>query len=61
MKRSYVGEMAWAIEKARGSNHDRNPNRQAQVDGYLDYGFNVELARRDHRPLPARPEKEHMV
>lgn len=61
MKRTYVGEMAWAIEQAMLSNHDRNSNRFAQVDGLLRYGFSVELARRDHLPIPERPEITKLI
>ena len=61
MKRTYVGEMAWAIEQAIGRNHDRNPNRYVQVDGLLRYGFEVELARRDHLPIPERPDVTRLI
>ena len=54
-RRTYVGEMAMAIQRAMSANHDRNPNRCAQVNGWLEYGFAVEIARRGHEPIPARP------
>lgn len=54
-KRSYAEEMALAISKAMSANHDRNPNRQAEVEGWLKYGHAVAIARRGHEPIPERP------
>lgn len=33
-RRSYVGELELALEKICCANHDRNPNRQAQIASY---------------------------
>lgn len=54
-RRSYAEEMALALNKAYCANHDRNPNRMAEVTGWLQYGLSVAIARRGHEPIPARP------
>ena len=54
-RRSYAEEMALAIDKAICANNDRNPNRQAEVDGWLRYGLSVAIARRGSEPIPERP------
>ncbi len=54
-RRSYAEEMALAINRAMGAMHDRNPNRQAEVMGWLNWGHSVAIARRGHEPIPARP------
>ena len=55
-RRSYAEEMALAIDKAMSANHDRNPNRYAEVNGWLQYGQSVAIARRGHEPIPPRPD-----
>lgn len=55
MKRSYVEEMAHALSQAYAANHDRNPNRFAEVTGWLQWGLAVSIARRSHDPIPLRP------
>ena len=57
-KRTYVGELELAIDKALVANHDRNPNRYAEVNGWLSYGLSVAIARRGKEPLPERPERK---
>lgn len=57
-KRSYVEEMAHALNQALCANHDRNPNRCAEVNGWLYWGLEVAIARRSHLPLPPRPERK---
>jgi hypothetical protein len=54
-KRTYIGEMHLAIQKASTANHDRNPNRQAQVSGWLQYGMAVYIAKLGKEPIPPRP------
>ena len=61
VKRSYAGEMAWAIEQAMRNDHDRNSNRAAKVGAALKYGFEVELARRDHLPIPPRLDLDRTI
>ncbi len=58
MKRTYVGELEWALEQILMANSDRNPNRSAQVDAALQYGLAVAINRRGHEPLPPRPDME---
>lgn len=55
-RRSYAEEMALALNRAYSANHDRNPNRMAEVTGWLQYGLSVAIARRGHEPIPPRPE-----
>jgi hypothetical protein len=50
--------MEWAISNAIALNHDRNPNRMAQVTAALRYGHDCAIARRSHRPCPPRPDLE---
>lgn len=54
-QRTWVGELEHAISMARSANNDRNPNRQAEVDGWLGWGLAVAIARRSHAPIPPRP------
>lgn len=54
-RRSYAEEMALALNRAYSANHDRNPNRMAEVTGWLLYGLSVAIARRGREPIPARP------
>lgn len=56
MKRTYVGELEFALNSIRSSFHDRNPNRQAMVDAALAYANAVSIARRSRLPLPPRPK-----
>jgi hypothetical protein len=60
-KRTYVGELEWAIGQIRVAFQDRNPNRAAQINGLLDYAAKVSEARIDRKPLPPRPTPERMV
>lgn len=55
-KRSYASEMELALDMAKTANHDKNPNREAEVNGWLNYGLAIALARRSHAPMPQRPE-----
>ena len=55
-RKSYVEEMAHAISMAMMANHDRNPNRAAEVNGWLNWGHQVAIARRGHEPIPERPK-----
>lgn len=61
VRRSYAEEMAWAINQAYCANSDRNPNRNAQVTGFLLYGNEVAIARRGHEPIPQRPDIKYLV
>lgn len=36
-----VGALQRLIGKAHGANHDRNPNRQAEVSGYLSLAHDL--------------------
>lgn len=40
-KRTYVGEMEWALQEINTRNHDRNPNRIVQVTAAVQYGIQV--------------------
>lgn len=59
--RSYFGEPSWALEQINIVNHDRNPNRQAQLKRITDYGLKVAIAKRSHEPLPERPDIKNCV
>lgn len=61
-KRTYVGEMEWALNEAYavGSN-DRNPHRQAQLMAALQYGLAVGIARRSKEPMPPRPDMKKAI
>ena len=48
-------EMDWALNQAHTRNHDRNPNRAAQVGAALEYGIAIGIAARGDEPLPTRP------
>lgn len=61
MRRTYAGEMAWAMNMAYTRNYDRNPNRVAQVTVALLYGLAVDIARRSHEPLPERPDIDEAI
>lgn len=61
MKRTYVGEMAWALEAINSAHHDRNPNRAAQIDMAVKYGLAVAIARRSKDPIPHRPDMTRAV
>ena len=62
MKRTYIGELRWAIEEALSRNHDRNPHRQAQVDAALQYGFEVALSYQENGvPMPDRPQLDKAI
>lgn len=54
-RRTYVGELEWALEQANVVNHDQNPNRAAQLGAALKYGLAVAIARRSKEPIPPRP------
>jgi hypothetical protein len=56
IKRSYVGELEWVIDQIHCANHDRNQNRQAQLDCLTKYGMLVAIARRSKEPIPERPD-----
>lgn len=60
-KRTYVGEMEWALNEAYGANSDRNPNRQAQITAALQYGLAVAIARRSKEPIPPRPDMKKAI
>ena len=60
-RRSYAEEMALALNQVYVANSDRNPNRQAQINGWLMYGLAVSIARRGHEPIPERPDTKQMV
>lgn len=60
-RRSYVGEMELALEKISTANSDCNPNRQAQLRGWTEYGLAVAIARRSKGSIPDRPDEARMV
>ncbi len=60
-RRSYAGELEWAIDQIGARNHDRNRNRMAQVSAAVQYGQLVGLARRSKRPLPERPNLDKAI
>jgi hypothetical protein len=37
------------------ANNDRNPNRFAEVNRWLEWAHSVEIARRSREPIPPRP------
>lgn len=61
-RRSYAEEMAFAINKALVALNDRNPNRAAELSGWLNYGNEVAIARRGRNkkkyPIPPRPTEK---
>ncbi len=57
-RRTYIGELEHAIGQISIANHDRNPNRQAQIQGWLQYANEVSICRRGHEPIPPRPNGE---
>jgi hypothetical protein len=61
MKRSYTGEMEWALNQAYSRNHDRNRQRGPQVAAALQYGLTVGIAKRSKEPLPPRPDLDKCV
>lgn len=60
-RRTYVGEMEWALEMINSRNQDRNPNRFVQVDAATKYGLQVAICRRSHEPLPERPKLDKLI
>ena len=54
-------ELLWAIEQINMVNHDRNPNRQAQISAAIEYGIQVGINARIHEPLPNRPDIESAI
>jgi hypothetical protein len=56
MRRSYVGELEWALAEIRRSFSDRNPNREAAVQRALAYAAEVSVARTGGESLPERPD-----
>lgn len=42
--RFYIREMWWALEEINSRNHDRNPNRAAQLRAAIDYGLEIARA-----------------
>ncbi len=58
MKRTYVGELEWALDRIHVANSDRNPNRAAQIAAAVEYGLAVGIARRSRAPMPERPDME---
>jgi len=61
MKRTYLGEMEWALNQAYVLNNDRNSNREAQVTAALKFGLDVAIARRSDEPVPERPDLSKVV
>lgn len=60
-RRTYVGELEHALQMANSAHHDRNPNRYAQVQGWIDYGLAVAISRRSKSLIPERPKQENMI
>jgi len=61
-KRSYVGELEWALGQIQMAHQDRNPNRAAQIDGMLKYAHEVAVARRSKEPIPCeRPDRKKLI
>ncbi len=60
-RRTYVGEMEWALQEINIRNHDRNNNRQAHVQAATRYGIAVANARRSRAPLPERPDMKRIA
>ena len=56
MKKTYIGEMEWALQEINCRNHDQNPSRFAQVNKATQYGLEVAIARRSKDPIPPRPD-----
>lgn len=54
-------EMNWAVNQAYCANHDRNPNRHAQIDMALQYALNVAIATISGDELPKRPDIKNAV
>lgn len=61
MKRTYVGELEWALGQVNCAHNDRNPNRAAQIDAAVRYGLAVAIARRSKEPIPERPDMKKAV
>lgn len=55
-KRTFVGEMEWALNQINAAQSDRNPHRAAQLRVAVDYGLAVAIARRSKDKLPERPD-----
>ena len=60
-KRSYAGEMEWALEQVNSRNYDTNKNRSAQIRTAIDYGLEVARARRSHAAIPERPDLDKAI
>jgi hypothetical protein len=60
-KRTYVGELEWAIDQIRRVFSDRNPNREAQVQAALAYAQEVSSARTGSERIPERPRMGSVV
>ncbi len=60
-KRSYVGEMEWALDEINVAHNDRNPNRAAQINAAVKFGLAVAVARRNKEPLPLRPDMKKVM
>lgn len=59
-KRTYIGEMEWALQQIHSEDHDRNPNRYARCHAAAMYGLAVAIARRSKEPIPPRPDLKHV-
>lgn len=58
----FVGEMEWALNQINCFNHDRNPNRQAQLQAAISYGLTIGICLRNgskvkHAPKPPEMDK----
>lgn len=58
-KRTFAGEMEWALQQINSRMHDRNPNRHAQLQAAVNYGLAVALARRCRDGMPERPDLDN--
>lgn len=62
MRRTYAGELEWALQQAnRYHRSDRDRNQAAKVAAAVRYGLDVAIARRDRAPLTPRPDIERAV
>lgn len=60
-RRTYVGELEWALQQIGCAHSDRNPNRAAQIQAFVDYGLAVARAKRGREPIPPRPVKANLI
>lgn len=60
-RRTYAGEMEWALTQIIVAHNDRNPHRAAQIDAAVKYGLAVAIARRSKEPIPPRPNMKDAV